>query len=62
MQILVAEQEIMVCTEVKIVNIGNSGSFRLPWASGQEQEYQLLAEGGRLPCAVLSDHQKLSVD
>lgn len=52
MQVLVAEQEIMVCTEVKIVNIGNSGSLRLPWASGQEQEYQLLAEGGRSPRAI----------
>ena len=52
MQVLVAEQEIMVCTEAKIVNFDNPGSLRLPWACGEEQEHKLLAEGGRSRRAI----------
>jgi hypothetical protein len=40
------EQEIMVCTQVKIKTAESLDSLRLPWTPGLGQEYHLSAEGG----------------
>ncbi|CAK9273031.1 unnamed protein product [Sphagnum jensenii] len=45
-QVLRVEQEIMVCTQVKIKTAESLDSLRLPWTPGLGQEYHLSAEGG----------------
>ncbi len=46
MQVLRVEQEVMVCTHVKIKTADSLDSLRLPWTPGLGQEYHLSAEGG----------------
>jgi hypothetical protein len=45
-QVLRVEQEVMVCTQVKIKTVDSLDSLRLPWTPGLGQEYHLSAEGG----------------
>jgi hypothetical protein len=45
-QVLRVEQEVMVCTQVKIKTVDSLDSLRLPWTPGFGQEYHLSAEGG----------------
>jgi hypothetical protein len=45
-QVLRVEQEVMVCTHVKIKTADSLDSLRLPWTPGLGQEYHLSAEGG----------------
>lgn len=45
-QVLIVEQEIIICTQVKIARAHFGDYLGLPWAPGHEQVHRLFAEGG----------------